>query len=234
MNFFYYPEISGFEITLPEEESRHCIRVLRLKKNESLYIVDGKGILYRALLMDPDIRKAGVKIVEKIPFYKQRIHYLHIAIAPTKNTDRFEWFLEKATEIGIDEITPIICIRSERKIVYSERAQRILVSAMKQSQRAYLPKLNPIKTYDEVLAGNNAKSKIITHCNVENLPLLSNGLIKDTPVLILIGPEGDFTMQEVEIAVQRGFAEASLGPFIYRTETAGVMACHEFNLLFRQ
>jgi 16S rRNA (uracil1498-N3)-methyltransferase len=234
MNFFYYPEISGFEITLPEEESRHCIRVLRLKKNESLYLVDGKGTLYRALLVNPDIRKAGVKIVERIPSYRQRIHYLHIAIAPTKNTDRFEWFLEKATEIGIDEITPIICTRSERKTVHSERAKRILVAAMKQSQRAYLPRLNPIKTYNEIIAGNNAKCKIITHCNVPNLPLLSNGLIKDSPAVILIGPEGDFTLQEVEMAIQKGFAEASLGPFVYRTETAGVMACHEFNLLFRQ
>jgi len=156
MNFFYYPEISGFEIILPEEESRHCIRVLRLKKNESLYMVDGKGTLYHALLVDPDIRRAGVKIVKSIPDYRQRLQYLHIAIAPTKNTDRFEWFLEKATEIGIDEITPIICARSERKSVHSERAQRILVAAMKQSQRAYLPRFNQIKTYDEIFAGTQA------------------------------------------------------------------------------
>jgi len=234
MNFFYHPEISGFEIILPEEESRHCIRVLRLKKNESLYLVDGKGTLYRALIVDPDIRGTGVKIIESTPDYRQRIHYLHIAIAPTKNTDRFEWFLEKATEIGIDEITPIICARSERKTVHSERAQRILVAAMKQSQRAYLPRFNLVKPFDEVLAGAQAKSKIITHCNVENLPLISNGLINESPVVILIGPEGDFTLQEVEMAVKKGFAEASLGPFIYRTETAGVLACHEFNLLFRQ
>ena len=234
MNFFYYPEISGFEIILPEEESRHCIRVLRLKKNESLYLVDGKGTLYHALLVDPDIRRAGIKIVKSIPCYRQRLHYLHIAITPTKNTDRFEWFLEKATEIGIDEITPIICARSERKTVHSERVQRILVAAMKQSQRAYLPRFNQIKTYDEILAGTQAKSKIITHCNIENLPRISKDLIKESPSVILIGPEGDFTMQEVEMAIKNGFAEASLGPFIYRTETAGVMACHEFNLLFRQ
>jgi 16S rRNA (uracil1498-N3)-methyltransferase len=234
MNFFYCPEISGFEIILPEEESRHCIRVLRLKENESLYLVDGKGTLYHALLVDPDIKRAGVKIIESIPCYRQRLHYLHIAIAPTKNTDRFEWFLEKATEIGIDEITPIICSRSERRTVHSERAQRILIAAMKQSQRAYLPLFNRVKTYDEMLAGTHAKSKIITHCNKKNLPNISNGLIKESPVVILIGPEGDFTTEEVEMAVKKGFSEASLGPFIYRTETAGVMACHEFNLFFRQ
>lgn len=234
MNFFYYPEISGSEIILPEIESKHCIRVLRLKKNESLYLVNGKGTLYHALLVDPDIRRARVQIVESIPCYRQRIHYLHIAIAPTKNSDRFEWFLEKATEMGIDEITPIICTRSERETIHSERAHRILVSAMKQSKRAYLPVLNMVKTFEEILGDTQAESKIITHCSVENLPLISTGLIKKTPAMILIGPEGDFTVQEVEMAVRNGFSEASLGPFIYRTETAGIMACHEFNLFFNQ
>jgi 16S rRNA (uracil1498-N3)-methyltransferase len=234
MSFFYYPEILGSEINLTVEESRHCIRVLRLKKNEFLYLVDGKGTLCRAILQDPDVKKTRVKIVETFPCYRQRLHYLHIAIAPTKNADRFEWFLEKATEIGIDEITPVICDRSERKIINTERAERILVSAMKQSQRAYLPRLNPVRLYDEILAGTSAKSKIIAHCNTENLPLISTGLVKESPALILIGPEGDFTRQEVEKAVGNGFTEASLGPFVYRSETAGIMACHEFNLFFRQ
>jgi 16S rRNA (uracil1498-N3)-methyltransferase len=234
MNFFYHPEISGLEIILPEEESKHCIRVLRLKKNEYIYLVDGKGTLYHALLVDSDIRRVAVKIVKSIPFYGQRLHYLHIAIAPTKNSDRFEWFLEKTTEIGIDEITPMICTRSERKSIQSERVQRILVAAMKQSKRAYLPLLNQVKTYEEVVDGTHAKSKIITHCNLEDLPTISRDLIKETPALILIGPEGDFTLEEVEMALNKGFIEASLGPFIYRTETAGIMACHEFNLLFRQ
>lgn len=234
MNFFYYPEISGLEVILPEEESKHCIRVLRLKKDESLYLVDGRGTLYHALLVDPDLRKAKVKIVESVPRYRQRIHYLHIAIAPTKNTDRFEWFLEKTTEMGIDEITPIICARSERETVHVERARRILISAMKQSKRAYLPVLNSVKTFVNVLSDIHAKSKIITHCNVENLPLIGAGLMHTSPAIILIGPEGDFTVQEVELAVRNGYSEASLGPFIYRTETAGIMACHEFNLIFGQ
>lgn len=219
---------------MTEEESRHCIRVLRMKKNASVYLADGKGTLYHALLTDPDIKGAGVKIIDSIPGYKQRLHYLHIAIAPTKNTDRFEWFLEKAAEIGIDEITPIISAHSERRTVHHERAKRILVAAMKQSQRAYLPKFNMIKTYKEILSETTEKSRIIAHCNNKDLPLISSGLIKESPAIILIGPEGDFTTEEVEMAIQKGFAGASLGPFIYRTETAGIMACHAFNLLFRQ
>jgi len=233
-NFFYCSDISGSEIILSEEESKHCIRVLRLKKNETMYLVDGKGTLCHVVLQDPDIKKTRVKIVETIPGYRKRIHYLHIAIAPTKNTERFEWFLEKVTEIGIEEITPLICTRSERKVINVKRAGRILISAMKQSQRAYLPRLNPVKTYEDIFNEKNAKSKIITHCNLKNLRLLRDGLLNESPALILIGPEGDFTTQEVEMAVRNGFIEASLGPFIYRSETAGVMACHEFNLFFQQ
>jgi 16S rRNA (uracil1498-N3)-methyltransferase len=234
MNFFYCPEISGAEIILSEEESKHCIRVLRLKKNENMYLADGKGTLYYGVLQDPDIKKTRVKIVKTIPEYRKRIHYLHIAIAPTKNPERFELFLEKVTEIGIDEITPLICSRSERKVINTKRAERILISAMKQSQRAYLPRLNPVKTYEDIFDRKTAKSKIIAHCNLTDLPLLSDGLLIESPAMILIGPEGDFTASEVETAIKNGFVEASLGPFIYRSETAGVMACHEFNLFFRQ
>jgi 16S rRNA (uracil1498-N3)-methyltransferase len=234
MNFFYHPEITGSDITLSEEESRHCIRALRLRKNEVIYLVDGRGTLYQGMIMVPDIKKVGVKIVKSIKDYGQRIHYLHIAIAPTKSPDRFEWFLEKATEIGIDEITPITCERSERKTVHTERAERILISAMKQSKRAYLPVLNDMIPFDDFVDKTNARGKIITHCNRNDLPLISSGLMAESTTLIMIGPEGDFTLQEVEIAVSRGFIEASLGPFTYRTETAGIMACHQFNLAFSQ
>lgn len=234
MNFFYYPEIGDLNISLSEEESKHCIRVLRLKKNDPLCLVDGKGTLFQAYIVNPDIRRVGVKIVKSIECYGQRIHYLHIAIAPTKNTERFEWFLEKVTEIGIDEITPVICTRSERKTIHYERARRILVAAMKQSRRAYLPLLNEINRFEDFIERTNAKSKIIAHCHQENLPHISSGLIKASPAIIMIGPEGDFTVQEIETAMSKGFIEAGLGPFTYRTETAGVMACHEFNMLFGQ
>lgn len=234
MNLFYCPEMSGPEIILPEEESKHCIRVLRLKKNDTIHLVDGKGTLCRGVLQDPDIKKTRIAIVETMHEYRKRKHYLHIAIAPTKNQERFEWFLEKVTEIGIDEITPLICARSERKTIHTRRAERILISAMKQSQRAYLPRLNPVKQYKDIFTGRTEKVQIITYCNLKNLALLSDIQVLESPALILIGPEGDFTKEEVEMAKKNGFIEASLGPFIYRSETAGIMACHEFNLFFRQ
>jgi len=234
MNFFYCPEITGHEIILPEEESKHCVRVLRLSKGEILYLADGKGTLCRAVLQDPDLKRTRVRIIETMPEYRKRDHYLHIAIAPTKNSERFEWFLEKATEIGIDEITPLVCSRSERVKINTRRAERILISAMKQSQRAYIPILNPASDFKDVFTESNAKSKIITHCNIKDLPLISAKLSGRSPVLILIGPEGDFTLEEVEMVSSIGFVEASLGPFIYRSETAGIMACHAFNLFFRQ
>jgi 16S rRNA (uracil1498-N3)-methyltransferase len=234
MDLFYCPEISGPEIILPEEESKHCIRVLRLRKNDTIYLTDGKGILSRALLLEPDPGKTRVKIIDSTVDYRKRKYRLHIALAPTKSSERFEWFLEKATEIGIDEITPLICSRSERETINIQRGERILISAMKQSQRAYLPLLHQTCNLRKLLSEVNAKSKIITHCNTSDLPLISEKFVNGDPVVILIGPEGDFTMDEVEIASANGFAGASLGPFVYRTETAGVMACHAFNLYFRQ
>jgi 16S rRNA (uracil1498-N3)-methyltransferase len=234
MELFYCPEISGSEIILPEEESRHCIRVLRLRKNDAIYLTDGKGMMCRALLAEADPLKTRVKIIETKTDYGKREYRLHIAVAPTKNPERFEWFLEKATEIGIDEITPLICSRSERETVNSKRGERILISGMKQSQRAYKPVLNPVSKLENVLSRVNTGSKIITHCNTSDLPLISRKFDGGAPVIILIGPEGDFTKEEVEAASAKGFAEASLGPFIYRTETAGIMACHAFNLYFGQ
>jgi len=234
MELFYNPDISGPELILPEEESKHCIRVLRLRKDDTIYLTDGRGQLYRALLLDSDPKNTGVRIVETNSGYRKRENQLHIAIAPTKNPERFEWFLEKATEIGIDEITPIICARSERETINIRRAQRILISGMKQSQRAYLPVFNPVIQLKDFISDKDARSKIIAHCNSRDLSLISEKFGSDSPVIVLIGPEGDFTLDEVKLASARGFAEASLGPFIYRTETAGVMACHAFNLHFRQ
>jgi 16S rRNA (uracil1498-N3)-methyltransferase len=234
MDLFYCPEISGPEIFLPDDESRHCTRVLRLRKNDEIYLTDGKGMMCRAILLETDPGKTRVKIIETMTDYRKRKYRLHIALAPTKNSERFEWFLEKATEIGIDEITPLICARSERETVNFNRGERILISGIKQAQRAYIPILNPAGHFREILSGGDAKSKIITHCNTRSLPLINERFDRGAPVIILIGPEGDFTMEEVESASAGGFAEASLGPFIYRTETAGIMACHAFNSYFGQ
>jgi 16S rRNA (uracil1498-N3)-methyltransferase len=234
MHFFYMPEIAGKEVILDAEESRHCIRVLRLKKNDAISLVDGKGNLFNAVLIRPDPANSKVRIVKTIREYKKRNHHLHIAMAPTKRTERFEWFLEKVTEIGIDEITPIVCARSERMSVNMERVARIIIAAMKQSRRAYLPRFNPVKDYQSFLTAITCKSKIITHCNSQDLPMITKQIIPDTPAAVLIGPEGDFTPDEVNQAISQGFREASLGHFVYRTETAGIMACYMFNLLYEQ
>jgi 16S rRNA (uracil1498-N3)-methyltransferase len=234
MDLFYCPEISGTELILSEEESKHCIRVLRLRQNDTIYLTDGKGMLCRALLQDPDPKSTGVRIIDSTADYRKRSHRLHIAIAPTKNSERFEWFLEKVTEIGVDEITPLICARSERKTINIKRGERILISGMKQAQRAYIPVLNQVCHLKNFLSGRDEKSKIIAHCNTSDLPVISEKLGVGAPVIILIGPEGDFTVEEVEMATGQGFVEAGLGPFVYRTETAGIMACHAFNLFFRQ
>ena len=234
MDLFYCPEISTPELILPEEESKHCIRVLRLGKGDTIYLTDGKGLLCRALLLDSDPKSTSVRIVDTTAGYRKRDHFLHIAIAPTKNSERFEWFLEKATEIGIDKITPLVCARSERENINFKRGERILISGMKQAQRAYIPVLNPVCHLKNILAGRDEKSKIIAHCNSRDLPVISERLGGGAPVIILIGPEGDFTREEVEMATGKGFAEVSLGPFVYRTETAGIIACHAFNLYFRQ
>jgi len=234
MHFFYLPEITGEEVILNAEESKHCIRVLRLKKNHTISLVDGKGNLFNAILIKPDPANSKARIVEIIRAYKKRNFNLHIAIAPTKKAERFEWFLEKVTEIGIDEITPLVCSRSERISINIDRAERIIITAMKQSQRAYLPKLNPLKDFHRFIAETTCKSKIITHCNSQDLPIITKELVPGAPVVILIGPEGDFTMDEVNQAMLQGFREASLGHFVYRTETAGIMACHLFNLMNEQ
>jgi 16S rRNA (uracil1498-N3)-methyltransferase len=234
MELFYFPVISGSELILNEEESKHCIRVLRLRKDDKIYLTDGKGQLSLALLENTDPRATRVRIVETTSGYRKRDHLLHIAIAPTKNPERFEWFLEKATEIGIDEITPVICRRSERMTINTKRALRILISGIKQSQRTYLPVLNDVTTLKDILARENPGSKIITHCNYRDLPIINERFTGGSPAIVLVGPEGDFTAEEIGAAKDRGFSEASLGPFIYRTETAGIMACYAFNLFFRQ
>ncbi|MEN8116270.1 MAG: RsmE family RNA methyltransferase, partial [Bacteroidota bacterium] len=155
----------------------------------------------------------------------------HIVIAPTKNIDRFEWFLEKCTEIGIDEITPILSEHSERKVIKPGRLEKIVVSAMKQSVKAYLPKLNELTSFNDLVKTSDAPAKFIAHCNGGEKPHLKNNIEPGKNVLILIGPEGDFSPAEVELAKENGFKEISLGTSRLRTETAGVVACHIVNLI---
>jgi len=224
MTIFYVPKLISGNI-LPEEESQHAVKVLRLQVNNEIALVDGIGGFFKARITNPHPKHCGFEIIESEKEFGKRNYKLHIAIAPTKNIERLEWFIEKATEIGIDEITPIICRFSERKIVKEERLEKIIVSASKQSVKAYFPKLNSLCTFDELLKKYSASQKFIAHCYDENKRSLQTEIQKSSDILILIGPEGDFSKEEVEKAISHGFLPVSLGESRLRTETAGLVAC---------
>lgn len=230
MHLFYVPNISGTEVILDETESKHAIRVLRLQYGNQVEIIDGAGGFYKAQITDANPKRCRLQIVESQKEYGKKDFHLHIAIAPTKNTDRFEWFLEKATEIGIDEITPLLTTHSERKVVNPERLEKILVSAMKQSLKAYLPGLNEMTAFKELVVSNKTKNKYIAYCDNIQKTHLKNIVTGGEDSLVLIGPEGDFSPDEVELAIKNGFTVVSLGSSRLRTETAGIVACNIVNL----
>jgi 16S rRNA (uracil1498-N3)-methyltransferase len=230
MHIFYIPEVTENYIVLPEEESKHCIRVLRMAQGDSLQVVDGKGNFLNCIVSDPHPKRCIVQIMNTVPNFGKRNFHLHIAIAPTKNLDRFEWFLEKATEIGIDEITPLLCEHSERKNINPERLNRVMVAAMKQSVKAFLPNLNEITKIDNLIKSSQASSKLMAYCGNFNEPHAMSKIVKGNSLLFLIGPEGDFSPSEVNLALENGFSSVGLGPSRLRTETAGVVACTIANL----
>ncbi|HEX8515692.1 MAG TPA: 16S rRNA (uracil(1498)-N(3))-methyltransferase [Bacteroidia bacterium] len=235
MHLFYTPDISGGSYTLPEEESKHAIRVLRLKTGDAIQLIDGKGGFYTAEITDDHQKHCTVKITDTKKEFEKRRQHLHIAIAPTKNNDRTEWFVEKATEIGIDEISLIDCKNSERSVVKTERLQKVAVSAMKQSLKAYLPKINEITDFKKFISSvkDFSGDKFIAHCQ-SGFTAGSHLRSLYTPgnnVLVLIGPEGDFTADEVKLASENGFKEISLGTSRLRTETAALYACTTINIL---
>ncbi|MDQ8006363.1 MAG: 16S rRNA (uracil(1498)-N(3))-methyltransferase [Pedobacter sp.] len=230
MYLFYTPDITSNSYTLNEEESNHCNKVLRLKQGDKVHLIDGVGGLYTAEISEVTKKAVHLIVIEKQSEFGKRNHHLHIAIAPTKNNDRLEWFLEKATEIGIDEITPIICERSERKIVKEERLEKVVTSAVKQSLTAYHPKINTAISFKDFIKQSKADDKLIAHCIDEDDRKAISQLIKPHQrYLILIGPEGDFTPKEIELALQNGFKPVTLGNTRLRTETAGLAACFEVN-----
>ncbi len=234
MHIFYTPDISGPLYTLNEEESKHCIKVLRLPVGTQIYLVDGKGGFYTAEIISDNPKKVNLSIVKEEQNFNKRNHYLHIAVAPTKNIDRLEWFLEKATELGIDEITPIITDRSERRVVKEERLNKVITSAVKQSIKAYHPKLNEAITYEAFLKQSFEGDCLIAHCIDQGQKAYISGLVKPHgQYLILIGPEGDFTPDEVDLALNKGFKALTLGNNRLRTETAALSACFEINYLNR-
>ncbi|TWI99928.1 16S rRNA (uracil1498-N3)-methyltransferase [Mucilaginibacter frigoritolerans] len=235
MQLFYTPDINpkSPNYFLNEEESKHCIRVLRLEKGSEVQLIDGKGSLYAAIIQDPHPKRTILQIISVTNAFNKRNHYLHIAMAPTKNIERMEWFLEKATEIGIDEITPIICQRSERKEVKVDRLNKIITAAMKQSLKAYHPVLNEYVTFKQFLTKPFEGQKFIAHCENTDKTNLKAELINNGKFLILIGPEGDFSTSEIDEALLTGFKAITLGDSRLRTETAALEACFEVNFLNR-
>ena len=228
MQLFYNPEISEEvkELTFNKEESRHIVRVLRKKEGETLHITNGKGFLFNVEIVFANDKKCSVKIVESKEIKSNRDYYLHVVIAPTKNIDRFEWFLEKTTEIGIDTITPILCDHSERKVIKLDRFEKILQSAMKQSLQCYLPTINELTPFNSFINQDFKGQKFIAHCEETDRKSLKNQLKSKQDITILIGPEGDFSVKEIETALQHNFIPVTLGNTRLRTETAAIAACH--------
>jgi len=226
MQLFYNATITEDtqQFTFDRTESRHIVRVLRKKIGDQLLITNGKGILFTSEITIADDKNCIANIISVVEKLKPWKYHLHIAIAPTKNIDRFEWFLEKATEIGVDEITPLLCERSERKNIKSERLEKIIESAMKQSLKFQLPKLNPLISFSEFINKDFESALFIAHCEKTDRKTLKSSLQPEQDVIILIGPEGDFSESEIEKAIHHNYAPITLGESRLRTETAGVVA----------
>lgn len=227
---FYAPHIR-INPVLPEDESGHVIRVLRLNKGDEIRITDGTGFFYRAIITGPHPKHCEVKIItteQQTPLWSFQIH---IAVAPPKPIDRMEWFVEKATEVGIDVITCLNCRFSERHEIKEARLEKILISAMKQSQKAQLPLLKGMTDFSDFINQPFDGLKFIAHCEEGEKPLLQQIYHCGKNALILIGPEGDFSPEEITLAIQKGFRPVSLGKSRLRTETAAFVACHTIHLL---
>lgn len=229
MHVFYTPDIQT-RAELPEEEAAHAVRVLRLEAGDEVTLTDGKGCFYRAEISAASNKRCLVNVLETLPQEPLWQGHLHLAMAPTKNMDRTEWFAEKATEIGFDELTFLNCRFSERKVIKTERIQKILVSAIKQSLKARLPKLNEMMDFNKFIRQPFNGQKFIAHCYEGEKPLLKDIVRRGEDALVLIGPEGDFSEEEVKLAVEQGFQPISLGRSRLRTETAALVACHILNL----
>ena len=227
MQLFYNPNISENDsvFSFDKDESRHIVKVLRKKSGDQLHITNGKGWLFEAELISADAKHCSVNITSKSLQPKRNFH-LHLAVAPTKMNDRYEWFLEKATEIGIEEITPIICDNSERKVVKLERFERIIQSAMKQSLQCYLPKLNAPTAFQDFVNQEFSGQKFIAHCEETDKKSLKSELKTNEDCILLIGPEGDFSVKEIEMALAANYIPVTLGDTRLRTETAAITACH--------
>lgn len=227
MQLFYNPSIDEqtTSFSFDKEESKHIIKVLRKKDSDILFVTNGLGYLFECEIILASDNKCTVQINSFEKKEASKFH-LHLAVAPTKMNDRFEWFLEKATEIGIQEITPIICDRSERKVINKDRFDKIVLSALKQCNELYLPKLNDAITFKEFISKQQKGLQLIAHCEETNKKTLKSILKANEDITLLIGPEGDFSTKEINTALESNYIPVSLGNTRLRTETAAVVACH--------
>ncbi len=236
MHLFYTPDLQPTDTlyVLSEEESKHCTRVLRLGLGDKVTLLDGRGGWFTAEILDPAPKKTKLKILTYTAAHGKRPYQIHIAVAPTKNMDRMELFVEKAVEMGIDEISFLQCARSERKALNLDRLQKIAVSAMKQSMKSYLPTLYELTRYGDYIknSSSDGSTKFIAHL-VEGQPRapLSQSILGNGNYTVLIGPEGDFSPEEVEQALAAGFKPVALGSSRLRTETAALAACHTIHVV---
>jgi len=228
MQLFYEPDFAPPRHTLGEEESKHCVRVLRLGEGDRLHVTDGRGTLYECRIAEADPRRCTVEVVAAHPDFEPLPYRLTMGVAPTKNADRFEWFLEKATEVGVTSIVPIETERSERRVFNPRRGEKVVTAAMKQSLKAFRPELRPLTPLREALETPCEGRKFIAHCAEARTPggkaYLPATLRAGEAALVLIGPEGDFSPEEIDAAVACGFEEITLGPQRLRTETAALVA----------
>jgi 16S rRNA (uracil1498-N3)-methyltransferase len=230
MQLFYLPGINENFCSLSEEESWHCVKVLRLREGDTIDLTNGEGWWFNGKMEKIHPKECVIEITDR-SFQPKELKNLHVAIAPTKNIDRFEWFLEKATEIGIDEITPLICEHSERESIKMQRLEKVLISAMKQSLKPWLPKLNEPVKFVEFVKLSVTGMKLMAYCETNPESALHKVYRPESEVTILIGPEGDFSKKEVEIAMKNGFNAVNLGASRLRTETAGIVAVHTVRLM---
>jgi 16S rRNA (uracil1498-N3)-methyltransferase len=227
MQIFYAPDIIGSTYILDEKESKHLIRVLRMTKGADVRLIDGKGNLYDGIISDPDQNRCTIDITGKIKDFEKRDYKLHIAISPLKNPERFEWFVEKSVEIGVDEITPLLCRNTEKTGIKTGRFNNIIVSAMKQSLKATKTVLNETCNFKDFISMKSESICMIAHCdNFLIRRRVSDVYTKGENAIVLIGPEGDFTREEIDSAGNSGFISVHLGASRLRTETAGIAVCH--------
>ena len=232
MQLFYNPTISDASdfFSFDKEESKHIIKVLRKKDTDILFVTNGLGFLFETEITLASDTKCTVKIISVQQPIAPKYH-LHLAVAPTKMNDRYEWFLEKATELGISEITPIICDHSERKQIKTDRFDKIIQSALKQSNQFYLPKLNEPIAFKDFMKLKNNGLQLIAHCEETNKKSLKDVIKPNENATILIGPEGDFSEKEIQLAIENNYIPVSLGNTRLRTETAAIVACHSVRFL---